>query len=59
MCWLPISLRVSGRRCWARVVDEAEYADIAVALATSEQAVRQRVSRGLRRLEAALRKEPR
>jgi len=42
----------------ARVVDEADYADIAVALHTSEQAVRQRVRRGLRRLEAALRKEP-
>jgi RNA polymerase sigma-70 factor (ECF subfamily) len=41
----------------ARVVEEAEYADIAEALDTSEQAVRQRVHRGLRRLEAALRKE--
>lgn len=41
----------------ARVVDEADYADIAVALGASEQAVRQRVSRGLRRLEATLRKE--
>jgi RNA polymerase sigma-70 factor (ECF subfamily) len=41
----------------ARVVDEADYADIAVALDTSEQAVRQRVRRGLRRLEAGLRKE--
>jgi RNA polymerase sigma-70 factor (ECF subfamily) len=42
----------------ARVVDEHDYADIAVALDTTEQAVRQRVSRGLRRLESHLRKEP-
>jgi RNA polymerase sigma factor (sigma-70 family) len=41
----------------ARVVDEAEYADIATAVDASEAAVRQRVHRGLRRLEAALRKE--
>jgi RNA polymerase sigma-70 factor (ECF subfamily) len=41
----------------ARVVDEADYADIAVALQTTEQAVRQRVRRGLRRLETGLRKE--
>ena len=41
----------------ARVVDEADYAEIAVAVNASEQAVRQRVHRGLRRLEAALRKE--
>jgi RNA polymerase sigma-70 factor (ECF subfamily) len=41
----------------ARIVDGADYADIALALHTSEQAVRQRVRRGLRRLEGALRKE--
>jgi RNA polymerase sigma-70 factor (ECF subfamily) len=43
----------------ARVVDEAGYAEIAAELDTSEAAVRQRVHRGLRRLEAALRKEQR
>jgi RNA polymerase sigma-70 factor (ECF subfamily) len=43
----------------ARVVKEAEYPEIAVALGTSEQAVRQRVHRGLSRLEAGLRKEQR
>ncbi len=41
----------------ARVVDESSYADIALALGTSEPAARQRVRRGLRRLEAGLRKD--
>jgi RNA polymerase sigma-70 factor (ECF subfamily) len=51
---LPVSERVA---VLARVVDEGSYPEIAGVLGTSEQAVRQRVSRGLRRLEAALRKE--
>lgn len=38
----------------ARVVDEREYAAIAADLRCSEQVVRQRVSRGLSRLRAAL-----
>jgi RNA polymerase sigma-70 factor (ECF subfamily) len=42
----------------ARVVGEAPYAEIAAELGTSEPAVRQRVARGLRRLEAGLRKGP-
>jgi RNA polymerase sigma factor (sigma-70 family) len=41
----------------ARVVSEAPYSQIAAELGTSEPAVRQRVARGLRRLEAGLRKE--
>jgi RNA polymerase sigma factor (sigma-70 family) len=51
---LPVGERVA---VLARVVDEGTYPEIADALGTSEQAVRQRVSRGLRRLESALRKE--
>ncbi len=51
---LPVGERAA---VLARVVEEAEYPEIAVALGTSEQAVRQRVHRGLRRLEAGLRKE--
>lgn len=42
----------------ARVVEEAPYSQIAGELGISEPAVRQRVARGLRRLEAGLRKEP-
>lgn len=38
----------------ARVVDERDYDDIAAELQCSEQLVRQRVSRGLKRLRAAL-----
>jgi RNA polymerase sigma factor (sigma-70 family) len=38
----------------ARIVDEEPYEDIAARLACSEQVVRQRVHRGLRRLRAAL-----
>src|SRR5215831_15561989 len=38
----------------ARVVDEREYDEIAAELRCSEQVVRQRVHRGLRRLRAAL-----
>ena len=38
----------------ARVVDERDYADIATDLNCSEQVVRQRVSRGLRRLRARM-----
>ncbi len=38
----------------ARVVDERGYDEIATELAVSEQLVRQRVSRGLKRLRAAL-----
>lgn len=38
----------------ARVVDEGEYAEIAERLACSEAVVRQRVSRGLRRLRKAM-----
>lgn len=38
----------------ARIVDERGYDDIAADLAVSEQLVRQRVSRGLRRLRTAL-----
>lgn len=38
----------------ARIVDEREYHEIAAELACSEQVVRKRVSRGLRRLRAAL-----
>ncbi|MGH2891032.1 MAG: RNA polymerase sigma factor [Solirubrobacteraceae bacterium] len=38
----------------ARVVDERDYRDIAVELRCSESVVRQRVSRGLRRLRARL-----
>jgi RNA polymerase sigma factor (sigma-70 family) len=41
----------------AKVVDGQSYREVAAALGASEQAVRQRVHRGLRRLEAALRKE--
>jgi RNA polymerase sigma factor (sigma-70 family) len=53
---LPVGERAA---VLARVVEEAEYPEIAVALGTSEQAVRQRVHRGLQRLEAGLRKEKR
>jgi RNA polymerase sigma-70 factor (ECF subfamily) len=42
----------------ARVVGEADYAAIASAQATSEAAVRQRVSRALATLRATLRSEP-
>ena len=38
----------------ARIVDEDEYAEIAARLGCSEALVRQRVSRGLRRLRAAM-----
>jgi RNA polymerase sigma factor (sigma-70 family) len=38
----------------ARVLQEREYADIARSLRCSEAVVRQRVSRGLRRLRAEL-----
>lgn len=38
----------------ARIVDERDYDEIAADLACSEQVVRKRVSRGLRRLRAAL-----
>jgi RNA polymerase sigma-70 factor (ECF subfamily) len=38
----------------ARVLDEAEYEDIAARLRCSEAVVRQRVSRGLRRLRATV-----
>ena len=41
----------------ARVVRGADYPDIARSLEISEEAARQRVRRGLRRLEAAMRKE--
>jgi RNA polymerase sigma factor (sigma-70 family) len=41
----------------ARVVEEAEYSEIATTLDTSQEAVRQRVHRGLQRLHAGLRKE--
>lgn len=41
-----------------RVVEELPYAELAARLAISEQAARARVSRGLRRLEAALEAEP-
>lgn len=41
----------------ARVVDEAEYAEIAVNLGCSEQVVRKRVQRGLASLRAELGKE--
>ena len=54
VCDLPAGERAA---VLARIVDETEYSEIAVALDTSEAAVRQRVHRGLRRLEAALRKE--
>jgi RNA polymerase sigma factor (sigma-70 family) len=40
----------------ARVVDEAEYAEIASQLAVSESVVRKRVSRGLTRMRATLEK---
>lgn len=38
----------------ARVVDERDYEEIAASLQVSEQLVRQRVSRGLKRLRAAM-----
>jgi RNA polymerase sigma factor (sigma-70 family) len=41
----------------ATVVEEKSYREASATLGASEQAVRQRVYRGLRRLEAALRKE--
>ena len=37
-----------------RVIDELPYPEVAAALAVSEQTARARVSRGLRRLAAAL-----
>jgi RNA polymerase sigma factor (sigma-70 family) len=48
---LPSDLREA---LLARVVDERSYDDIATELQCSEQLVRQRVSRGLKRLRAAL-----
>lgn len=48
---LPDDLR---KALLARVVDERSYGEIAADLQCSEQLVRQRVSRGLRRLRAAL-----
>jgi RNA polymerase sigma factor (sigma-70 family) len=41
----------------ARIVNEREYVEIAAELRCSEAVVRQRVSRGLRRLRAALRED--
>jgi RNA polymerase sigma-70 factor (ECF subfamily) len=41
----------------ARLVDEQEYGEIAARLRCSEQVVRQRVHRGLKRLRASLREE--
>ncbi|MEH3055232.1 MAG: RNA polymerase sigma factor [Patulibacter minatonensis] len=48
---LPVPTRTA---LLARVVDERPYGEIAAELACSEQVVRQRVHRGLRRLRAAL-----
>ena len=42
----------------AHVVDERAYVDIAAELGCSEQVVRQRVSRGLRRLRERLERQP-
>ncbi len=42
----------------ARLVEEQEYSDIAAQLQCSEQVVRQRVHRGLKRLRAGLGEEP-
>jgi len=42
----------------ARLVEEQEYGEIALRLHCSEQVVRQRVHRGLKRLRASLREEP-
>ncbi|MEV4419125.1 RNA polymerase sigma factor [Patulibacter sp. NPDC049589] len=39
---------------WARIVDDRDYADIATDMRCSEHLVRQRVSRGLRRLRDVL-----
>ena len=41
----------------ARVLEERDYAEIAVAARTSEATIRQRVSRGLARLRAGMREE--
>jgi RNA polymerase sigma factor (sigma-70 family) len=42
---------------WGRVVDERDYGELAGDLGCSEELVRQRVSRGLRRLRARLENE--
>jgi RNA polymerase sigma-70 factor (ECF subfamily) len=42
---------------WARVVEERDYEEIARAAGTSEVVVRQRVSRALSRMRAAIREE--
>ncbi len=51
---LPSEQRVA---LLGRVVDERSYADLASQLACSELVVRKRVSRGLQRLRAQVRKE--
>ena len=38
----------------ARIVDERDYADVADEIGCSESVVRQRVSRGLRKIRAAV-----
>lgn len=48
---LPADERAAVR---ARVIEEREYAEIALALGCSEMVVRKRVSRGLSRLRAGL-----
>jgi len=52
---LPAEQRDAVR---ARVVDERDYADIAVSALTSEPVIRQRVSRGLAALRSRLREDP-
>lgn len=52
---LPADVRLA---LTARVVDERGYGEIAAELGCSEQVVRQRVSRGLRKLRAGLEDRP-
>lgn len=52
---LPAEQRHAVR---ARVVDERDYADIAVSSLASEPVIRQRVSRGLAALRARMKEEP-
>jgi RNA polymerase sigma factor (sigma-70 family) len=42
----------------ARIVDEREYADVAADIGCSQSVVRQRVSRGLRKIRAAIEESP-
>src|SRR5439155_13058208 len=42
----------------ARIVDERDYADVAAEIGCSQSVVRQRVSRGLRKIRAAIEETP-